>query len=249
MKLGAIHRPTPAHVPALQNHVALERLQIPPVVDWFAKCPADGRPLLNDQIGNCVPCAALRSIELRRHITGDRRAVTDDQAAGLYRRWGGYDGTPSTDHGCVTTDAMADWSAHGYWWAEQWEDVPTWVQIRPQRVLDIRAANWLFGGVLATIALPAIYADGRTSWTETGTLGEAAPASWGYHRVLIGMATQDEMTVRTWGHDILMSWDAWAVYGVAADAVVSRSWMYATGESPPGFDLTMLEAEAARLTL
>jgi len=81
--------------------------------DWHLKRPWDDDQLMNDQLGDCGPAAAVNWLKLMAQVCGraDLRFTVDD-ALDAYRKLG-WDGTPATDNGVRLLDLMRLWYTDG----------------------------------------------------------------------------------------------------------------------------------------
>lgn len=245
-RLGLIHRPH-LGLPRLAARMDLDALKAPDACDWHQYIALDGDALGNDLHSNCVPCGALRRVQIARAVSaGDRRAPTTEQALDLYRRWG-WDGTEADDIGLRSDDAASRWAAGGIPWGGQWEDVPNIVALAPVNFDHLRAAIAYLGPVQMDFALPWS-AQGMTYWAAA-TSPDGTPGSWGAHRVCVGRYDRRTFYALSWGRGIPMTLDFVARYAINAEATVSRSWLNALGLSPAGLDLAALERESAALAV
>jgi hypothetical protein len=244
MQLGLIHRPHP-RLPRVG--AALDGLAAPEACDWHRFIALDGDALGNDVHSNCVPCGALRSIQIRRAVAaGDARRPTAEAALELYRAWSGWDGSPASDTGTPSDTAAMRWARDGVRWGEQWEDVPSILGLDPTLPCQMRAAVALLGPVQLDLAMPLAWQSEASTWTViSGSWGQ--PLSRGAHRVCAGRYDPYGVYVVTWGAERLLTWPALARYGLNAEATLSRSWLDATGRSPDGLDLDALEKESRAL--
>jgi hypothetical protein len=223
----------------------LDALKAPDACDWHQHIALDGDALGNDIHSNCVPCGALRRVQIARAVSaGDRRAPTTGQALDLYRQWG-WDGSEAGDIGVASDVAAFRWTAGGIAWGGQWEDVPGIVALRPANLDHLRAAIAYLGPVQLDLALPRS-AQGMTSWTVAAG-PDGAPGSWGPHRVCVGRYDGRYVYAVSWGLEIPMTRDFVARYAINAEAMVSRSWLDTMGTSPAGLDLAALERQSAAL--
>lgn len=247
-RLGLIHRPHPG-LPRLAARMDLASLAAPAACDWHRAIALDGDALGNDQHGNCVPCGALRSIQIRRAVAaGDSRKPTADEALALYRAWSGWDGGDATDIGTASDVAAIAWARNGVRWDDQWEDVPAIVAVPPAAIDALRAAIAFLGPIQLDLALPLAWQEAVSTWSVvSGSWGQ--PGSWGMHRVCAGRYDQQCLYVITWGQERAIPWSAVARYAVNAEASVSRSWLDATGHSPTGLDLAALQRESLSLAV
>jgi hypothetical protein len=247
MKLGAIHIPAPPAIRPLGARARLALMTPPSSADWFAICPADGDPLGNDAVGDCVPCAELRAIQVRRaNARGDSWRPTRDGALSLYAALTGFDpATGSPDAGTDTARAMASWATNGIRINDQNLDVVCWATVDPADAAHIAIAIGHTGPVQITLALPAAAHD-LAIWAQPPGIGAGwEPASWGYHRVMVGKFDSSERVCRTWGRDVPIHPAFWSAYVVAVDATLSREWMEATGLAPSGLDWDALRQDIA----
>jgi hypothetical protein len=224
----------------------LDALGVPAVCDWHRYIQLDGDALGNDMRSNCVPCGALRRVQIARAVVaGDMRRPTTADALALYRAWAGWDGTDATDIGTPSDQAALRWAAEGIRWGDQWEDVPSIATLDPANLDHMCAAIAYLGPVQVDLALPTS-ARGVTSWSSA--VGpDGAPGSWGDHRVCVGRYDGRTLYAITWGIEVAMTAEFIARYGINAEATVSRSWLDVTGLSPFGLDLAGLEQDARLL--
>lgn len=246
-RLGLIHSPHPG-LPRLAARMALDTLRPPAACDWHRQVVLDGDALGNDLHSNCVPCGALRAVQIMRAVVaGDQRRPTAAQALDLYRQWAGWDGRPETDIGTASDSASIRWARSGIRWGEQWEDVPGIASIAAGNADHLRAAIAFLGPVQLDLALPRS-ARGLQSWTPAAG-PDGAPGSWGAHRVCAGKYDERYLYAVSWGVEIAMTPDFLARYAINAEACLSRSWLDVTGFSPAGLSLADLEAEMAALAV
>jgi hypothetical protein len=219
----------------------------PPACDWHRSIPLDGDALGNDDRSNCVPCGALRSIQIRRAVAaGDQRKPTAAEALELYCAWAGWDGTDATDAGTSSDDAAMLWAQKGVRWGEQWLDIPAIVNVDPANGAHLRAAIAFLGPVQLDIALPLAWQDAPAVWSIVSG-GWGKPGSWGDHRVCAGKYDAQGLYVVTWGTERLLPWNSVATYAINCEATVSRSWLDTMGLSPGRLDLAALESEMKKL--
>lgn len=249
MKLGAIQTAPPAAIQPLGARARLSLMEPPPRADWLAACPADGDPLGNDRLGNCVPCAMLRTVQLRRaNAWGDAWRPDAAEAVALYAELAGYDPvTGAHDGGTDTAAAMLAWARTGIA-TQQALDIVRWATVAPAAGRHLRLAIAHTGPVQATLALP-IGAEDPESWAREPGQGDAwQPGTWGNHRVLVGAYDGDALVCRSWGRDLALHPAFWSRYALGVDVTLSRQWLDATGLSPAGLDWIALEGDMAALS-
>jgi len=239
-RLGLIHHPRLA---SRRIGALLGDLAVPRACDWISRIQLDGGALGNDLHANCVPCGALRSIQIMRAVAaGDARQPTTLQALALYRDWTDWDGTDATDIGTASDYAATRWAKDGVGWGEQWEDVPAIVPMDPTNVAHFKAAIAHLGPVQLDLNMPQAWEQSPTTWTiVSGSWGQ--PGSWGPHRVCAAGYDQMCLYVVTWGKRMGVTWPAVAQYALGAEAVLSRSWLDDAGRSPSGLELADLTRE------
>lgn len=249
MKLGAIHRDTPASIARLSQRASLSLMVPPARVDWHAACPADGDDLGNSQFGCCVPAAEFRAIQMRRAVVGhDAWKPTADETLALYSALTGFNATTGQpDVGTDTVAAMSAWCSIGIRVNSQDEDVPAWASVDPENIAHCQIAVAHLGPVQVTLSLPAALQDLSLWGKAPGSGAGWEPGSWGGHRVASGKYDGAVFVVRTWGQDIEMHPRVWSAYVVGVDATVSREWCDTTGLTPSGMDWAALVGDMARL--
>ena len=246
-KLGAIHSSAPPAIRPMAARARLALMTPPRSADWLARCPADGNPLGNDTVGDCVPCAELRAIQVRRaNSWGDSWRPTRDNALGLYTALTGFNPTTGLpDDGTDTARAMASWATGGIRIDEQNLDVVCWATVDPADAAHIAIAIGHTGPIQVSLALPSAAQD-LAVWSQPPGIGTGwEPGSWGYHRVMVGAFDADRRVCRTWGQDVAIHPAFWSAYVVAVDAALSREWMEATGLAPSGLDWDALRQDVA----
>lgn len=221
--------------------------QPPPVCDW-TKAVKEWPLLCNDTIGDCVPVAVLHLLQaLRANAWGSTWQPADIEALSLYGEWGGYDGTPLTDHGTVMSVALNLWGAAGYTVGGA-ESVPWIAYINPRDELTIKTAIAELGGALGGIMLP-MHADG-TMFDDWTVLPDAADvASQDGHCIFLAGYDADGLIAITWGQAKRISWPFWRAFADECWAAGSGTdWLDArAGKSPSGLNWTQIAAEVARL--
>lgn len=245
MKLGARYRPAPASTPILRT--SLPPVSPPSECHWYRDLDLsgdDGLPdaLGNDEVGNCVPVAALRLMQL---WTGDGRKPTREQAMALLRAWGG---TPEL--GTYTDEAFAMWGERGYPWSEQRQIVPRWTLVERDGVnpnlLHVKHAIHALGGVLATFDMTDS-ALAAPAWMGA-TAGEA---SAGHHCVLIAGYDLAAFYAVSWGRVIPVGYAFMVARIREVSAFASDAWVRPDGNggvrTPSGLTAEQIRAIGAQV--
>jgi hypothetical protein len=223
-------------------------MQPPPRADWFARCPADDDPLGNDRIGDCVPVAMLRAMQVRRaNAWGDSWRPDTAEAVALYAQLAGYNPvTGAHDEGTDTSVAMTWWASTGIR-SQQALDIVRWATVAPIADRHLKLAIAHTGPIQATLALPLAAEDTSTWARAPGTGAGTEPAGWGYHRVIVGAYDTDTLVCRTWGRDVTIHPEWWLRYAIGCDITLSRQWLDATGLAPSGLDWDALDRDMEAL--
>ena len=241
-KLGLNH----VEVPHSQRLAALlgdPALRPPEACDWTTYIGVFGDPLGNDAHGNCVPCGAIRAVQMMRAKTGgDIRQPTQDEALALYRAWAGWDGTDATDTGTSSPQAALQWASYGVPWGDAWVDLPSVLPLDFRAPGRLETAVNLLGPVQLDLSIPSRWVSDIDTW-------DIAPgdASEGRHRVCLGGYDASWLYVVSWGLRKRLSRAALAQWGLAAWASVSRSWLDTMGVTPAGLDYDALAEEGKAL--
>lgn len=244
-RLGARLRPAPASVPLLR--ASLAPVQPPQECRWDRLLDLtgdDGQPdaLGNDEVGNCVPVAALRQMQLWAH---DGRKPNKRQAMELLSGW---DGTP--ENGTFTDHAFAEWCFRGYGWSEQRLIVPRWTLVEQDgmtpNLLHLKRAIHALGGVLAVFDMPA-----SAMTTDPWQAPTAGAESVGYHCVLLAGYDLTAFYAVSWGHVIPVGY-AFLISRIRqASAFASDAWVHADGQggsiTPSGLTSDEIRAIGAQV--
>ncbi|MFM2126192.1 MAG: hypothetical protein RL328_2643 [Acidobacteriota bacterium] len=243
--LGAKYRPAPAGTPLLR--ASLAAAAPPPECRWDRLLDLtgdDGAPdaLGNDAVGNCVPVAALRQMQL---WTGDGRKPTRNHAMALLRAWGG---TP--EGGTYTDEAFTAWGAKGYQWGEQRQIVPRWTLVEQDGVnpnlQHLKRGIHALGGVLAVFDMP----EGAMTY-DPWTMPAAGAASVGHHCVLLAGYDLGAFYAVSWGRVIPVGYAFLIARLRQASAFASDAWVRPDGQggarTPSGLSADELRAVGAQV--
>lgn len=230
MRLGLIYRPC-VQLPRIAT--VLDTLpEPPPAVNWLSLIPMDGDALGNDDVGDCVECAALRGIQIQRAVVaGDNRKPTKEEALELYSNWSGWDGTQGTDLGTASDVAADKWGSKGIAWGPYFEDVPALALINPQNIQHMKQAIASLGPIQIDMRLPIGWQTEANLWAPCSGQNNA---TWGYHRTCAARYDSSGLYIVTWGTMRMLPWDAVLGYVVDAYAVATRSWLGVDGRGPTG---------------
>jgi hypothetical protein len=243
-RLGARLRPAPTTTPILR--ASLPFAPPPQSCRWDATLDLtgeDGAPdaLGNDEVGNCVPCAALRQMQL---WCGDGRKPTKGQALSLLSAWNG-----TTSAGTFTDEAFSLWGRHGWQWSEQRKIVPRWTLIEADGINPnlsrVKQAIHALGGVLVVFDMPAT-AMNYDRWDV-----DPGSASVGCHAVLIAGYDPLAFWGVSWGRVIPISYPFMVSRLKQASAFSSDAWVRPDGNggsvTPSGLSADQIRAIGAEV--
>jgi hypothetical protein len=238
----------------LANYISISSIASPPAAcDYIGgrAAPAMKKIYLNNVLSCCV-------ISMMGHgeavITANNpdlpvSVYTDTQITSVYSAVGGYvPGNPSTDNGCLLTDALHYWTSTGM---PDGHKIAGYVGIDATNPEEVRTAINLFEVTTAGLELPDAWlqtiADGAT-W---GIAGDPDPSNG--HCIESSKYGKDGPVFDTWGDEITVTDGAMTkyasklamgeFYAVISQDIINRG----TKKSPSGFDWEQLVANANAL--
>jgi hypothetical protein len=248
-------RPTPPVPPPtlhLRNYLMRKMPTPPAACDYSSAAQASLRNMyLNDQYGNCV-IAGMGHVS--GVLTGNAGIPSvlyaDADIIRLYGAIGGYvPGDPSTDNGCMVTDALNYWKLKGML-ADGSHKIDGWISVNPTDLVEIHLAIWLFENLVFGVELPDAWitpfpsADGFT-WDVAGS-----PNPSNGHCFVAESYKPGAVGVATWALEGQITDAAVAKYCAASTAggelytVISADGINrATMKAPSGFDFSQLVAD------
>jgi hypothetical protein len=239
---------TPDHplycAPRLMTADVLDSLPpIPESMDWTKPVSRWGA-MENDRIGDCGLAGPGHMIQAWTANASAEVVVPDSQIVLSYSAVSGYDpATGANDKGVVLTDVLQYWQSVGI----GGHKIAGFLSIEPSNLDLVRAAIYLFGGVLAGVKLPAIAQQEINAGQPWSVIRPHSPASqpgtWGGHAIPLTSYDDDGMACVTWGKIQPMTWAWWDMYTDECYAVVSEDWLDANGRAPSGLNLTQLLAD------
>jgi hypothetical protein len=217
--LGAVHRQAPQRTPRLAS-LSLFETPPPAEVNYHAAIDLSKRNALgNDKVGSCVPCAALRGVQIRRAtFWHDEWEPTEALSMGLYQDWTPYDpAKPGSDRGTDTVDACTRRVTKGIRLTDSLLDIGPWFVLDPRNIDHVKIAIDKARAVELTLALPMSAMDVSTGRWD---IVPGSPHD-GDHRVVSGRYDAGGIWVITWGFEMYMPWAAYLAWVLAADVVLS----------------------------
>jgi hypothetical protein len=242
-QFGVRWRPAPASVPVLAGSFPVPAF--PSSFDWAADLDLTGEDGSPDALGNlskptCVPCAALRMMQLH---TADGRKPTEAQADALFKVWGG------TEFGAYPDQAFDHWGRHGFAWADQRQIVPRLSVVERDGVATnlalLRTAIYALGGVIGIFRMPRSAMNNFSEWLMPRK-GSSDAEDMGHHAVLITGADLAAFRVVSWGMRIQASYPFVLDRLAQAWAFPNAAWARA-GTSPSGLTFDQIRALGAKV--
>lgn len=243
-KLGALYRPAPPSTPLLR--ASLAPVAVPQECRWDQRLDLtgeDGTPdaLGNDEVGDCVPCAALRLMQLWAQ---DGRKPTKGHALALLSAWNG-----TAELGTYTDEAFDLWGRHGWTWGER-QIVPRWTLVERDGIapnlLHLKQAIHALGGVLAVFDMP------ESALSYDPWMGQhAGEPSAGHHCVLLAGYDLTAFYAISWGRVIPVGYAFLISRLRQASAFASDAWVHADGQggarTPSGLSADDIRAVGAQV--
>jgi hypothetical protein len=229
-------------------------ISVPTTYDYDATIQAPPIPDSmwgNDQYGDCE-CAGRANylLRLQRNQTGENIPLTDDDVIALYKSITGcVSPGDNNDTGMSTLQNLQSWKA-GWTLDKAWSgstvasdrtfglDAYGYVDYTNQEL--IRAAIYLFGGVIWGVNLPQTAQEQTQNggpWTVTGNPNDpndpAYPGSWGGHCVYSKRFDADNIYVLTWDEEIQVTNEWIATYAMESYSVIDSldAWLAANGQN------------------
>ena len=197
----------------------------------------------NNSLGDCSCASCGHAIETWTSLTQAAEVVVPDATIiDLYAKSCGYvPGDPLSDNGGVLSDVLKYWYQNGI----GGHPLAGFAGIRPGNRASIRDAIYLFGVASVGVQLP-LAAQNQTVWDVAPDAvmgGDNAVGSWGGHAIPLVAYDQDTVTCITWGALKKMTWNWLDAYMDEGYGLLSKDWLNASGNAPPGFDFDILAAD------
>jgi len=243
-KLGKLpKREDPRTLQLTRYLVSEEIIFLPTGSDWTQLATDPWGMMKNDELGDCGIAAPGHMVQAwTANAKGAEVTISDEDIVKAYCDVGGYViGRPETDQGCVMLDALNYWRRVGI----GGHKIAAFVEFDPTDRVQVRAANWLFGGAYLGFMLP-ISARSQDVW-EVTTGPDAEFGSWGGHACAGTTVDLEQCSLITWGYVQPYSYAFLAKYSDEAYAVLSEDWMGQDAKSVQGFDLGKLQTDLDKL--
>jgi hypothetical protein len=234
-KLGKREAKPDDRVPSLAR--LSQKRETPPVEsNWYAAV-GHWPMFLNDELGDCVPAGAAHQLQQRSTYAGNPIELSNNEVVDVYRRWGGYDGTPQTDQGCYMSEAMNLWLNEGIPLPGGGVDkIEAYATVQHQSSLWLRRAIWRTGGVLIGLSLPERWLN-DVDYLFRLEQGDLDNIAGGHCVFLCGYLPTSygiQYDVITWGQRFRMTEDALLAVTDEAYCVLNNDWLNAQNVDPAG---------------
>lgn len=251
-KLGKHPKKEDRRTLKLSNYLKVEKLPpIPDEQDWIVQSGIKvWNMFANDRYGDCVWAANGHLIMLQTALNGNPIVPTDDDILQAYASTGFDPKTGDNDNGTNELDAMRYMQRTGIC-GHKWG---AFVEVNFRDQNEVKAANYLFGGLLAGVGLPSAE-QGQNEWAIPpldGNDNDQSAGSWGGHGVPVMGYSISKKRVRiiTWGQPMDVDWDFF--FGTDANgnpyteelyAFISQDWVTDTKAAPNSLDMEALVAD------
>lgn len=201
------------------------------VTDWSV--------LMNDRIGDCVPCAGLHLLQSWGNETGKPFSPTDDQALVIYEALAGYNPSTGANDNGVDISAFLDyWQNTGV----AGNDCVAHAVVDHTNLDLIKLGIYLFGGVIVGTEVTSraeAQTDAHVPWDDTWYPSFVQ----GLHGIpLLGYDSRNFWAC-SWGQMVAITPEYALRHFDEAHVVIDPTWILASGVSPSGVNLQGLIAD------
>jgi hypothetical protein len=212
---------------------------IPDNYSWidFDQVPQWGM-MANDRYGNCVWAALGHLIMGWTAARGALFIPSDEDILQAYASTGFDPATGKHDNGTNELDALKYMTSTGI----AGHKIGAYVSVDLQNPQELKAAIWLFGGVLNGVSLP-LSAQGESKWDyppDDNNKRDPRPGSWGGHGIPSMSYYGDNFDVITWGAPLSVNSSFYYNYMDEAYAIISPDFVDGAKPSPLGFNMDQL---------
>lgn len=199
-------------------------------------------PMDNMTIGCCVEAAAGHLIQSWTANTGSQIIVPDQAIIAWYSQLTGYiPGDESTDKGTDMLTALKAWRNTGL----DGHKLAAFASIDPTKSSELQYAIYLLGGAYIGINVPN-YAMQTSVWDYTP--GQSYNIVGGHCVPLLDYSAGGWFWAVTWGQVIPVSLSFLKQFCDEAYGCVSADFLNQAGNTPVGFDVAQMEADANALS-
>lgn len=240
LKLGRKPRtfdPRVKHLKAMVPHLPVAPL----AADWTRGITQFG-PMLNDQLGDCTCAAVYHARQIWTANNGGEITEPDADVLKLYELACGYvPGDPSTDQGGVEQRVLTYLLNQGMPLSNGAVDkILGFVEINHKIQNEVKVTINEFGLTYIGFNVPDSIFDENNRpfpvWDYT-----PGASSIGGHAVVLPAYGPNGLSVISWGQVYKMTWEFFEAYCDEAYAIIDKSWINATGQTPLGLTLAQIE--------
>jgi hypothetical protein len=231
---------------ALSDHLdTATAVQAVPAQGWeYAPAPIPLDVLGNDTVGDCVIAAAMHYAQNETANTGNPLTPTTDLAIQTYSAITGYiPGDPTTDNGTdFESQLFPYWKSHGLPMRDTKGNVVMhkilgFAALDRTSTLQLRWANFAFGGILWGFNCPESAMDNTDNWVYVPN----SPIEGGHGVNQMGQGAAGGH-LDSWGLLIPFQWEFMRKLADECYCVVTPQWLDAQNVSPSGLNLNQLLA-------
>lgn len=249
LRLGKLPPKIDSRTLRLGSYLRPAELPIPPAIKWSAAVPKF--PLYrNDEVGLCAPAGAAHLLQVWSANDAQLETPSLDSVIAEYKTLSGWDGVPgsASDVGVVMLDMLNRWRNRGLFGHR----IAAYASVDPLNTEEVKAAIFLFGGVLLGVSLPLAVQNQTNAepWKapqRVPAFGPWARGSWGGHLVVNCDYDAEGVPAITWGGVKGMSWNFFRQYVDECYVALSRDWVGSDSKAPNGFDALKLARDLGAL--
>jgi len=250
VRLGKLPPKNDPRTLRLGNYLRAKELpSVPSHVDWTQA--VGGFPMYaNDRIGCCAIAGPAHLLQVWSANDATIVTPTEEQVLADYRTVSGWDGAPGSpsDVGCIMLDVLSRWRNRGLFGHR----IAAYALVDHRNLDEVRAAVYLFGGVLLGVSLPAAVANQTNDepWKapiNVPRFGPWSPGTWGGHAIVNCGYDPQGIPAITWGGVKQMSWHFFTSYVDECYVALSTAWVGSDSKAPNGFDALSLARDLGAL--
>lgn len=240
-KLGRKPKVTDRRTLRLAQYLPAQLPALPSNCGWTEAMSNIGA-MGNSTIGDCVEAAAGHLLQSWTANANSQVIIPDSDIIGWYSQLTGYiPGDESTDNGTDMLVALKAWRNTGL----DGHKLAAFASIDPTKSSELQYAIYLLGGAYIGINVPD-YAMQTSVWDYT--TGQPYSVVGGHCVCLLDYSAGGWMWCVTWGQVIPVSLSFLKQFCDEAYGCVSTDFLNQSGNTPVGFDVAQMEADANALS-
>lgn len=254
-KLGRIARAFDPRIPHMSALLAGKTLTPPPAsVDYTKNMPANLGMMLNDTLGDCTCAAVYHAIQVWTFNATKGKSIETDPDTNvkkLYELACGYNpNTPGEGPGGneqrVLKYLLRKGAPTGVA-GKTTNKIAAFVEVDPRNTDDVKRTINDCGVAYIGFNVPANIMPPNADPPAIWTVDPSNPKIVGGHAVVLAGYNANGARLISWGQYYTMTWDFFARYVDETYAIADQDWVDATGKTPGGISLDILEAQMQAL--